>query len=528
MVYLLQLAKIRNKANSSCLIERSGYSVCPEINRMQKNQSSFFLLVAALLLSLGASFQALGQVKAYTGATIIDGNGGRPIENGVIVIDGKRISAVGTTRRVSIPDGAQVTDVGGKYIVPGLIDGNVHFFPWPSWTYIEFLARYEGKFEAIIEEGAQIALAHGVTTVFDSMGPVYPGINVRDRIESGEVEGSRMFIAGDIVGFRAVFTTVESIKSASSAFQARINEMFELNVGPDLVWKSPEQVYDEMFEFANIVDFVKIGVTGDGPPLNSEIGQGNILRFTPAQLRAMVRAVHDRGKIIQSHTGSAESLRVVVETGFDMAQHCTYTGSSRIYESTIRLMLENEFYCGTQWAPLSEDELQQMNERSYPDADAPIGVEGITFDLENAVRLIEAGVPQLMTTDTGTIDPDVKKDWGPGGLGGLGGGASGVGVDHFLNMRGMRQRGMTPMMIIQAATRNVAAVYKKLDEFGTLEEGKMADFVVLDANPLDDIENMRRIATVVKEGQVVDRDALPRNPILTSEEAINPGLVREQ
>jgi imidazolonepropionase-like amidohydrolase len=87
---------------------------------------------------------------------------------------------------------------------------------------------------------------------------------------------------------------------------------------------------------------------------------------------------------------------------------------------------------------------------------------------------------------------------------------------------------MTPMMIIQAATRNVAAVYKKLDEFGTLEEGKMADFVVLDANPLDDIENMRRIATVVKEGQVVDRDALPRNPILTSEEAINPGLVREQ
>ena len=55
-----------------------------------------------------------------------------------------------------------------------------------------------------------------------------------------------------------------------------------------------------------------------------------------------------------------------------------------------------------------------------------------------------------------------------------------------------------------------------------------ADFVVLDANPLEDIENMRRINTVVKEGQVVDRDALPRNPILTSEEAINPGPVREK
>ena len=490
---------------------------------MRKNN---FMIVATLLLIAGTSSQALAQVTAYRGATIIDGNGGRPIQSGVIVTDGKRISAVGLAGRVSIPDGAQLTDVSGKYIVPGFIDGNVHFFPWPSWTYIEFLARYEGRFEEIIEEGAQIALAHGVTTAFDSMGPVYPGLNVRDRINRGEVEGSRLFIAGDIVGFRAVFTTVESIKSASSAFQARINEMFELNVGPELVWMSPEQVYEEMYEFANIVDFVKIGVTGDGPPLNSEIGQGNVLRFTPAQLRALVKAVHDRGKIIQSHTGSAESLRVVVETGFDMAQHCTFTGSSRIYESTIQLMLDRGFYCGTQWAPLTEEEQQQMNDRSYPDADDPIGVEGVRFDLENAVRLIQAGVPQLMTTDTGTIDPDVRKDWGPGGLGGLGGGASGVGEDHFLNMRAMRQRGMTPMMIIQAASRNVAAAYQKLDEFGTLEVGKSADLVVLDANPLDNIENMRRIAMVVKEGQVVDREALPRMPILTSEEAMNPGEVR--
>jgi imidazolonepropionase-like amidohydrolase len=95
-------------------------------------------------------------------------------------------------------------------------------------------------------------------------------------------------------------------------------------------------------------------------------------------------------------------------------------------------------------------------------------------------------------------------------------------------MRAMHQRGMTPMMIIQAASRNVAAAYQKLDQFGTLEAGKSADFVVLDENPLDDVENMRSINTVVKEGQVVDRDAMPRNPILTSAEAINPGAERTQ
>ena len=76
---------------------------------MQKNQHSLFLVVAGLLLSLSISSRALAQVTAYTGATVIDGNGGTPIDNGVIVTDGKRISAVGRAGRVSIPDGARPT-----------------------------------------------------------------------------------------------------------------------------------------------------------------------------------------------------------------------------------------------------------------------------------------------------------------------------------------------------------------------------------------------------------------------------------
>ncbi len=73
----------------------------------------------------------------------------------------------------------------------------------------------------------QVALKHGFTTVFDSMGPGAPLMRVRDRIAAGEIEGPRIFVAGNIVGFRAVFTTVEAIESASQAFQDRINAMFE-------------------------------------------------------------------------------------------------------------------------------------------------------------------------------------------------------------------------------------------------------------------------------------------------------------
>jgi imidazolonepropionase-like amidohydrolase len=85
---------------------------------------------------------------------------------------------------------------------------------------------------------------------------------------------------------------------------------------------------------------------------------------------------------------------------------------------------------------------------------------------------------------------------------------------------------MTTMMIIQAATKNIAAAYHKLDTIGTLEAGKTADLIVVDADPLADVQNLKKLALVVKEGKTVDVASLPTNPILTSDEARNPGAVR--
>lgn len=245
--------------------------------------------VSVLLSAFAVANPAAAQVRAFVGGTIIDGNGGQPIKDGVLVVDGDRIKAVGQSGKIAVPSDAERVDVSGRYIVPGIMDANVHLVPWPSWTYIEFLARYEDKFDLIAEEGAQLALKKGVTTVFDSMGPADALIVARDRINRGETQGARIFVAGDIVGFRAVFTTMESIKSASKAFQARINARFELNGGPDLTQKTAQQIYEEMRKYAAKVDFVKYGATGDGPQVNSEIGQGNILRFSPDQQSAIVR-----------------------------------------------------------------------------------------------------------------------------------------------------------------------------------------------------------------------------------------------
>ena len=461
---------------------------------------------------------------AYVGATVIDGLGASPISRGVVLVSGERIVAAGPQREVPIPHGARVVSLAGRFLMPGLIDGNVHLVPWPTWSYIEFLARYEDRFDEVAVEGAQMALRAGITTVFDSMGPLDALIAARDRIDRGEVPGARMFVAGNIVGFRAVFTTSASMSAASQAFQRRINDRFEAGAGPDLPWKTPQQIYAQISRYAaSGVDFVKYGATGDGQPINSEVGQEAVLRFSPDQQRAIVDAVHDAGKVVQTHTTSAEALHIAVEVGNDIGQHASMTGRSRIYQRTIERMLETGYHCGTQWLPLTEDERRIVAERAFPGDDSVNGNDGVSFDLENAVRLIEAGVPQFMSTDAGWTDPDVAAEQQGGGLEGL---ASLLGEAELLNLRAMADRGMSPMQVLQAATFNVARAYHVDDQIGSLRAGLQADLLVLDHDPLASVENLRSVVLVVQRGREIDVTALPAHPVLTSAAARAPGRIR--
>jgi imidazolonepropionase-like amidohydrolase len=141
----------------------------------------------------------------------------------------------------------------------------------------------------------------------------------------------------------------------------------------------------------------------------------------------------------------------------------------------------------------------------------------VSYNLENEIRMVKAGVPMLLSTDASVLDPDITA---AGGFVG-----APVGEGESLMMRAMKQRGMTNMAVLQGATKNIAAAYHKLDQFGTLEPGKSADLVVVDADPLEDIENIRKMSLVMKEGSIIDA-ALPLHPILTSPEATHPGAVR--
>ena len=457
--------------------------------------------LVGLLPALGRVTVVAQSPVLVTGATVIDGTGAAPIPDAVIVIEGNRITAVGPRTVVAVPSGARRIDAAGKFVIPGLMDANVHLILMMS---IEFHARYEGHYEDLIEEAAQVTLRNGVTTVFDSWGPLQPLMSVRDRIKRGEVVGSRIFVAGNIVGLTGPLDrdmNPQAAAASTAPFRNRVNAIYTENVGADLLWKTPDQVRTEVRKYiARGIDFLKYAAAGHGT------GNLNFLMFSPEAQRAIVEEAHRAGIIAQTHTESVESLRQAIEAGIDMGQHMEVTGPEPMPESTLKAMLDRKIFAG----------VQPMTQRRLKGAIGVMGPEWaktLQAAADNEVRMLKAGVPLLMASDGGLMDPDETASNDPRAAVDL---PFELHEGPFLWLRAMGEKGMKPMDALMAATRNVAAAYHKLDQLGTLEKGKIADLVVLDADPLADLENVRKISMVMKEGRLVDRDKLPLRKFLTA------------
>jgi len=470
---------------------------------MEKNSMTAMrvLLIVPLLVLLTA-VNSDAQPTAIVGATLIDGTGAAPVTDAVVLIDGRKIAAAGRRGQIHVPAGTKEIDGTGKFVIPGLMDANVHLVLGSS---IEFVTRHEGRYEDLIEEAAQVCLKHGLTTVFDSWGPLQPLMNVRDRINRGETTGSRVFVAGNIVGFSGPFGRDFNANAPSMATRTlveRINRQWEENTGPDLLWQTPESVGAEIRKYvARGIDFLKYGASGHR--------EENFLMFSPEQQRVIIDEVHHAGKIVQTHTTSVESVRQVLEAGVDMLQHGAKTGTVPMPDSTIRLMLAKKVYCAVQ--PRTKRRLEiEIKDAGEHDPQQRAAKERIRH--ENQIRLVAAGVPLLLATDAGMMDPDAAEAMKPElRIERL----SDLGEGHYLWFEAMVEKGMTPMTAILSATRNIAAAYHKLDELGTVEKGKLADLVMLDADPLADIRNIRKIAMVIKDGQIVDRTRLPLKKVLS-------------
>ncbi len=485
-----------------------------------------------LLIVMVASSVAQGQT-AIVGATLIDGNGGAPVVGGVIVIEGDRIVAMGPDADVAVPEGAEVIDAAGQFVTPGFIDTNVHLSLYGGHTpeRYESLVRYHDRQDEIVLEAAQLHLKVGVTTVRDSYGVLPPLVEVRDRIERGEAEGSRVLAAGNIVGWGGPFSMTFSLfpESGLTLFQEQMNELVSQGAGEDLMDMTPEELRVAINAYLDKgVDFVKYGGTG-------HTSMPTLIGFSPAAQKVLVEETHKRGLVAETHSTSLEGLRLSLEAGIDLVQHPEIVEPRRITDELVGLFRERDVICSMLVNTMTGEvwrehlETREAAQKALDEGPGPqtghqgkaasrertaaevrrmersLG-DGLEIRRENAMKLIAGGCRTTVGTDNyRSAAPEFARGPKPE--------TQDPGRGTILAIEGLVELGMTPSEAIVAATRNGAVASGRLDELGTLEKGKIADLLILEADPLEDIANIEKLALVMKGGKVIDVNRLPTAPV---------------
>ena len=190
-----------------------------------------FLLVGCALAVPSA--QQPKTVKALVGGTLIDGFGGRPLRNSVILVDGERITAVGTTDSLPVPRGAEVISTEGMSVLPGLWDMHVHLMLNGHSDYTHWDKTYLPQLESVImPASARQLLLAGVTSARDLGAPLEASINVRDRINKGTLQGATVYVSGPFIqhepypGTEAFRWGVKGLEDA----QAKIDKLADAGV----------------------------------------------------------------------------------------------------------------------------------------------------------------------------------------------------------------------------------------------------------------------------------------------------------
>ena len=505
--------------------------------RLPLRPSGFVVLTLALAIAAAStaphaqSQTPSARVTAITGATLIDGTGRAPVADAVIVVTGDRITAVGPRASTPVPPGATVIDAAGKFVMPGMVDTNVHLSLYGGVNdRYETLVRYNTRQPEIVLEGAQLQLKHGITTVRDSYGMLLPLVATRDRIERGEAVGARILAAGNIVGWGGPYSVSFSLirEAGLTLFQEQMNDQITQGAGEDLVDMTPDELRVAINAYLDKrPDFVKFGGS-------AHFARPAFIGFSPEAQRVMVEEAHKRGKKAETHSTTPDSLRLSVEAGIDGIQHPELLGPRELPDALVRQIVDKRIFCsmlvntitGDAWKKHLKDresaekriaeDLEKAKKAGASRAktsaelrkDAADTGEEMMMRRKNAMKLIAAGAVVTVGTDNywaaaAELSRAPKVETQDHGIG------------TVLGIEGLVELGMTPMQAIVAATKNGAFAAGREADLGTLERGKIADLLVLDGNPAADITNIRTIRVLMAAGRVVDRDKLPEVRVLS-------------
>ena len=421
------------------------------------------------------------EITVIEGATVIDGVSDTPIEDAVIVISGDTIQSIGSRGSVEPPPGARTIDATGKTILPGMF--NLHGHVAMSEGFDRRMDNYTRE---RVQRDANSYLYYGVTHSV-SLGldqEPMPGFQADQR--AGLAGGARLYSAG--LGFAAMDgwepASVEKINRPTTPEEARAMVQQELAKGSDVlkIW-----VDDRLGELPKITPELYGAIIDEAHRNNLKV-LAHMFYLEDAK-ELMRRGVDALAHSVRDQEVDEEFLALAKETG--ITQVTTLIGH---YGNLT--FSQDTSYLDHPGVPLMipADALETLRSEEYQnEMAAGPGMERsrgfYETALKNAAAVAAAGIPIAVGTDSS--------------------GASRVqGLWEHREMEHLVKAGLTPMQAIQAATVNGARMLGVEDKYGTLQPGKVADLVVLDANPLSDITNSRKIDAVWMNGQPVDRAAL--------------------
>lgn len=419
----------------------------------------FTSLLTTSLLLLCPTVWSAENTLAFTGATIIDGTGATPIENGTLISQNSRIFAVGTASSIEIPAGAQRIDLKGKVIIPGLINSHGHVG--------DILGLESGHYDrGNLLRQLDLYARYGITTVNSLGNDEYEGFAIRNEQDPIAQNRARLLVAGPVI-------------TANTAEQARtaVNGIADQNA-----------------------NFIKIRVDDN---------LGRTPKMSPEIYTVIAQESEDRGIPLAVHLYYLDDAKKTLAAGADFIAHSVrdtdvddefiaqlrerdvcYTPTLTRELSTFVYESEPDFFSD----PFFLQEVDQADLTTLLQADRQKRIqqsesaqryknEALPNAMRNLKRLSDAGVRIAMGTDSGPA-------------------ARFQGYFEHLEMAMMVDAGMTPMEVITAST-STAASCLGLDYLGSLEVGNWTDMVVLEADPLNDITNTKSVSQVWIAGNPV-------------------------
>jgi imidazolonepropionase-like amidohydrolase len=404
---------------------------------------------------------------------LIDGTGADPQRDMAILVRGERIERVGPASEMRRPDAAQLIDLSDRTVLPGLIDSHDHLtgelqagWEWSGVTETPADAAIAGTVYALR------TLRAGFTTVRnvgDSGGESHA---LRRAIEEGLIEGPRIFTA------RQALSITGGHGDGGNGFRPdlRIAGQTPVEAG---VCNSPDDCRAAVRHQVKYgADLIKISATGGVLSPGDELGAR---QFSDRELEAIMTEAHALGRKVAAHAHGTAGIKAAVLAGVDSIDH-----GSILDDDAIRLMKKH----GTYLVPTlmaGETVYSRARDGRMPEFARDKALEVYPLMQDSFRKAIAAGVKIAFGTDSGVS---------PHG-------------DNAHEFELMVEAGMTPMDTIVSATRTAAELLGHDGDLGTIEQGKYADLVAFDGDPLRDITVLKRPVAVIKSGRLIDLGRRP-------------------